>query len=155
VTTTSQPTPQTGFPLPRWWIYFSTVAAAIAVIGLILGVLGIYTNGRQDATAAAENKARDQYNHTLLDCFDKFATDLAGGLPPVRTATAAANDALAAALVQLKTGLTRVGLGTFTDDDLQRIIRAFDTYQHANDELTKVRDANPYPPPPSTFCSVG
>lgn len=140
--------------LPSWWPYYAFVVSIVAVTSLVLGVVGVYTNGRQDAVAAAANKARDQYNRKLLDCFDDFATDLAGGLPPVRTATAAANDALAVAIVQLKVGLSKVGVGTFTAADLQRIIAAFDRYQLASDHLAQVRRNHPYPPAPSEFCSV-
>lgn len=140
--------------LPSWWPYYAFAVSIIALGSLVLGVLGVYTNGRQDAVSAAENKARDSYNRKLLDCFDEFASDLSGGLPPVREATAASGEALSQAMGSLQLGLVKVGSGTFQDDDLQRIIAAFDAYQKANQNLVKVRKENPYPPSPSEFCTV-
>lgn len=126
----------------------------MAAVGIWIGVIGVFANNRQDAQAAAEQKTRDDDTKALLKCFDDFASDLSGGLPPVRTATAAANDALSEALAQLQQGLVKVGSGKFTDGDLERIIAEFDEYQQASRELTHVRKDNPYPLPPSTFCST-
>lgn len=112
-------------------------------------------DARQDRAALAENARRDAERTQLLDCFDRFATDLAGGLPPVREATAQANDALARALGLLGKGLAKVGAGTFDEADLRGLIAAFDDYQRANDHLAQVRADNPYPSPPSTFCTQG
>lgn len=142
------------FPLPRWWWSYFVAITAIAVIGLILGVVGIYENNRQNALDAAENKARDEQNKVLLDCFDDFASQLAGGLPPVREATAETNAALAAALLELQGGLVKVGTDSFAPADLESLIAAFGRYQKANANLTQVRKDNPYPDPPSTFCST-
>lgn len=151
--TSNQPE-QSRLPFPRWWTYYATVVSAVAIVGLILGVVGIYANNRQDAQADAEARARDADTKALLKCFDDFASDLSGGLPPVREATAATNDALSGALSSLQVGLVKVGTGTFKPSDLDSIIAAFDNYQHANDHLIKVREDNPYPPPPSTFCAT-
>lgn len=147
--------------IPRWWPYYAFAVSLVAVVSLILGVVGVYTNGRQDAVAAAENKARDEQNRALseanqalLACFDDFASDLSGGLPPVREASAEAQDQLSQALATLQAGLVKVSVGTFKPSDLAAIIREFGEYQDANNELVKVRRDNPYPDPPSKFCAT-
>lgn len=124
----------------------------MAAVGIWIGVLGVFANNRQDAQATAEQSARDKDTKALLKCFDDFASDLSGGLPPVRAATAESGEALSEAMGSLQQGLKKVGAGTFEDDDLSQIIGAFDAYQKANRNLVQVRKENPYPPAPSTFC---
>lgn len=137
--------------------------------GIVVGVFGIYQNNRQDAEAAVANAARDQAQAELLDCFDEFASELAGSLPPVRAASSERDDA---------TGARDDALQLFVDvlidavadpkptpeaeaAQLERFadaVTALDETGTALDEaqtrLERVRAENPYPPPPSTFCGV-
>lgn len=126
----------------------------VAAIGIWVGASATITNARQDAQSRAETQVRDQQQRALLDCFDDFASQLAGGLPPVREASAVRDDALAKALGSLSSGLVKVQQGGVTPDELAEIIDDFAKYQRAADDLTEVRAENPYPPAPSTFCST-
>jgi hypothetical protein len=103
--------------------------------------------------SAHTSRESDRQKADLLSCFDRFATDLAGGLPPVRDATAERDAANAAAMGSLGDGLVKVGAGTFKEADLKAIVAAFAAYREANQKLDQVRAANPYPPAPSTFCA--
>lgn len=136
----------------RWRPIYERVAPILVVMCLLASLfasVGTYWGSRVNS---AQDRARTADNTRLLACFDDFASALAGGLPPVRKATAATNTALAAAMAELRAGLVKVGAGTFTGADLNRLIDAFAAYQEANDHLEQVRAANPYPPAPSTFC---
>jgi hypothetical protein len=138
----------------QWVPMAVIVIGALATVGIMLSAVATITNVRQDAEHAAENKARDQYNAKLLKCFNDFASDLAGGLPPVRKATAERDGALDAALEQLQAGFIKVGKDTFQPSDLQAIIAKFDTFQRASDDLSRARQENPYPEAPATFCNT-
>lgn len=140
-------------PTPRQWRSFYDRAAPALVIFCLLASLfssvGVWYNDRVNG---AQDRQRTEDNTALLACFDDFASDLAGGLPPVREATAAANQALSEALRALQVGLVKVGTGAFEESDLRAIIAEFEEYQTANDELAEVRKEHPYPDAPSTFC---
>lgn len=137
----------------KWRQLYDRTAPALAIICLaasLFASVGVFwndrVNGQQDRARLADQTA-------LLGCFDTFATDLSGGLPPVREASVQRDDALAAALLALQDGLVKVGTETFTAADLATVIRLFDTYRRESENLTRVRAANPYPPPPSKFCN--
>lgn len=134
-----------------WLVLAIGITTAIA---MWVGVAGIFANNRQDAQAAAEQAARDKDTKALLKCFDDFASDLSGGLPPVRTATAASGDANAASWRSLRDGLVDISRDQFDGADLEHIITQIDAFLTANDHLGDVRKANPYPLPPSTFCAT-
>lgn len=171
MTTAADSRPKT--PWPAWWFYYATLVSLIAVVSLVLGVVGVYTNGRQDAVDAAQaqasaeqNKIRDEQNRALLDCFDRFATDLSGGLPPVRKATANRDIAAGSrddALQRFSRLLVEFVTTPPADQDEARaqfldVVRELQSTGEALDlaqqRLQKVREANPYPPPPSSFCST-
>lgn len=126
----------------------------VAAIGIMVGALATIVNVQQNAEAKAESEQRDAQQKALLDCFDAFASQLADGLPPVRAASADRDDALALALDSLREGLVKAQQGGVGPADLDSIIESFATYQRAAAELTQVRGDNPYPPPPSAFCST-
>lgn len=126
----------------------------VAAVGIWVGASATITNARQDAQTRAESEVRDQQQKALLDCFDDFASQLAGGLPPVREASASRDDALASALDALREGLVKAQQGGVGPSDLTAIIDSFANYQRAADDLTRAREENPYPEAPSAFCST-
>lgn len=145
----------------KWRAFYDRFAPAlvlfilfVSMVGIWIGVASIQNDARQDAAAAAENKARDHQNSSLLACFDEFADNLAGGLPPVRAASADRDSALAAAIGQLHRLIVKaVGGDEATDADIDDLLNAFEAYKKASDKLDDVRANNPYPEPPSEFCS--
>lgn len=156
-------------------LIYRRIAPLLIVCALVLAigaVTGTYVNDRadrrRDHAITEANSARIQDNADLLACFDKFATALAGGLPPVRDASAARDDARAAwedasnaVSKAIEAALARAASGQPVDgSQVPVILGAFhdlDTasaaLHKANTNLDQVRAANPYPPPPSTFCT--
>lgn len=167
---------------PRWRKFDPVAWFVLSVLAVvaIYGGVGTYYNSRADhkrdvaidavqSQRIADNNVAAAENNALLDCFDGFATDLAGGLPPVREATAERDDARAAwenassavsraieeALSRAVSGAPVDGsqvpviLGAFHDLDV-----ASTELHKANQNLRQVRADNPYPPPPSEFCSA-
>lgn len=110
-------------------------------------------NARQDHQRIVDQGNAQAAQEKLLDCFDDFATALAGGLPPVRVASAARDNALEAALVALRDTLSEAVKGEVTPDDVAGLVRLFTAYEDAAAELDQVRADNPYPEAPSEFCS--
>lgn len=165
--TDNQPA-QGGVPLPRGLIYYWIVVSVIAITGLILGVIGIYVNNRQDAVVAAENKVRDEQNKALLECFDDFARESSVSSTAVRAAsvkkdaaTVARDDSLDAEGRAFLVAIDHLLSDRVTPQDVQNLR---DTLQaradaaarldRAQRELDRVRKANPVPDPPSSFCAT-
>lgn len=146
------------------------IALLSSAVGIWIGVGAVLTNGRQDAQRATEAKIRDEEQATLLGCFDRFATALAGSLPPVREASAYRDNATAVrdtAMQQVARELGKVIRaaveGTLDDpaDDLKALSRALDRLTVAGERLDtaqaaleEARAENPYPAPPSSFCTL-
>lgn len=161
-------TDNSQLPLPRWFLVYAAIISALAVLGLALGVLGTFANNRQDAVDAADAKARDEQQKILLDCFDDFARKSSESSTAVReasvkkdAATAARDDALDdegrafLAVVDhiLANEVTPADVKALRDS-LQARADAAARLDRAQRELDQVREDNPVPPPPSTFCST-
>lgn len=107
-------------------------------------------NDRQDEQRITDTEARQAENAALLECFDDFASQLAGGLPPVREATVERDAAIAAAFIAIRNALTNL---TGDGSQLPAVLKALDAVVVANENLTQVRADNPYPAAPSEFCA--
>lgn len=147
-------------PSPTTTAIYTRVAPILMVVSLLIGIgaaVGTYVNDRanvrQDHQRIIDEAASSRAQQGLLECFDKFATQLAGGLPPVRAASAARDDALAAAEVELRDALVDIVSGADVKHELRKLVRALNAFQTASDHLSAVRAANPYPPAPATFCA--
>lgn len=152
---------------PRpWRVIYDRFAPFVALLCLLIAVVaaaGTYVNDRNQT---AERQDRVRENSRLLACFDKFATELAGGLPPVRVASEARDKAVtgkdvgvAQVMRALDNLLNKAIEGTAKPADSDRLVKALEDYKaafkrlrEANQNLDDVREANPYPPPPSEFC---
>jgi hypothetical protein len=166
------PPTHTEYPrphVPPWRAIYDKLAPGLALLILIIALaagVGTYFNDRAIAKANAD-RLSDQGD--LLACFDLFATNLAGGLPPVREASAARDDARAAwenasdaVSKAIEAALARAVAGEPTDgSQVPVILGAFHdldvasaALDRANAHLDKVRADNPYPKPPSEFCSA-
>lgn len=135
-------------------VIYRRVAPFLLVAALVLAIVaavGTYVN---DRAIDRSNTERLAAQGELLDCFDDFATSLAGGLPPVREASAKRDAKLAAAAASLQEALVRLARNEAGPNDIQAVVTALSEYQAANRNLEQVRDANPYPEAPSTFCSA-
>lgn len=145
---------------PTWRTIYERVAPLLAIMCLLIALLaavGTYMNSRadekQDDLIAEQTAARGKDNAQLLACFDAFATALAGGLPPVREATAARDQALAEALTALQDLLSKAIHGNTEPGDADPLVEALTAYRAANAALEQVREENPYPEAPSEFCA--
>lgn len=58
---------------PRWWWWYAGVVLAFALAGVLIGVTNIIANNRQDAEAAAANKARDEQAAALVECLNRYS----------------------------------------------------------------------------------
>lgn len=155
-------------PLPRWFLVYAAIISALAVLGLALGVVGTFANTRQDAVDAADAKARDEQQKVLLDCFDDFARQSSESSTAVRAAsvkkdaaTAARDDALDEEGRAFLTVVDHILANEVTPQDVQALrdslqVRAdaASRLDRAQRALDKVREENPVPEPPSTFCST-
>lgn len=147
----------------QWVAWLALLSSAV---GIWIGVGAVITNGRQDAQRAAEAEVRDKQQAGLLRCFDRFAEELAGSLPPVREASAARDEAVAqrdTALQQVISLIVRNATRPPADEQSAReaFIAAATRLRDAGRGLTaaqenlqQARDENPYPEPPSTFCTI-
>lgn len=140
----------------RWRQVYETFAPAAVVFCVACSMfasVGVFWQSRVNANQDAR---RLQDNTAFIRCFDRFATDLSGSLPPVRKATAARDQALSAALGVdgLAGGFQKLNRGTFTDADLRQLIRLFLAYGVADAALAKARAENPYPVAPSKLCDL-
>lgn len=142
-----------------WRRRFDQLQPIIIVFLFVLAISAVaatYVNDQndreRDRAITRANTERLADNARLLGCFDRFATSLAGGLPPVRAATVARDDALQAALSSLRDGLAKAIAKTITPKDVRGIVRKFEAYEDAGDNLAGVRADNPYPEAPSEFC---
>lgn len=165
----------------RWGPVIMGICLVIGATAAVLGVIGIYTNGQQDAAAAAANKVRDQQNaavlasqQELLACFDRYASAQSTGSKEVREASQAKDDAAAElnaalsdegdAFLQLTTLLGRSLAGDQIEPDrwtavVHRLESTLQARQEANAAviaaqaaLDTARAENPVPDPPSEFC---
>lgn len=160
---------------PPWRTIYDKYAPFLALLILVIAItagVGTYVNDRNDRARdrALEQANADRLadNTRLLDCFDAFATTLAGGLPKVREASALRDDAAEArdeadstAANGLKDLLIQAVHGNAGPEDVKPVIVNYRKLQAAQRVLTKasrhldeVREANPYPKPPSEFCGA-
>ncbi len=147
--------------VPPWRAIYDRIAPFLALLILLIAMgagVATYVNDQndreRDRAITSVNTQRIADQTRLLACFDKFATALAGGLPPVREASAARDVALRRALGSLRDGLSKAVTGTVTPQDVRGIVREFQAYEAASDQLEQVRADNPYPEAPSEFCST-
>ena len=133
---------------PRWYWYYAAVIGFVAVVGLVLGVVGIYVNNRQDATADATTRH-------LLACFDRYASESSAASVAVRKATIRKDEATTVLLVR------KLLAQTAGADDMKRLADTLAERQDAARELASAQSAldrarknHPVPVPPSQFCSV-
>lgn len=127
----------------------------IAVVVCSIGVaVESHTNSVQDRQRIADQKARTTTIAKVTDCIRDFAAELGEGLPPVRKATAARDDALRTSMAELETALTKTVAQTVTASDVTRLVSALQRYQDAAEHLTKVRTAHPYPQIPAQSCQI-
>lgn len=147
-----------------WRSLFDKVAPFILVIIAVIAIaaaVGTYSNTqadhRQDVQRIDDTVRANHRQNELIACFNRFATALAGGLPPVRKASAVRDDALTKALVgkgdgSLLSVLVRALDKTAKPADVRRLVKLLNDYRRAGVVLQHVRARNPYPPPPTTFC---
>lgn len=116
---------------PRWYYYFLAGIGVIAVLGLVVGLLGLYLNDR-----TAKRQA---------DCFEAFASQFSIVSKEVRAATvntdrveAEADEAAADRDAAFQRVLTFV---IAQDDDEAEGLRLFTRLTDANAELVEKRDA--------------
>lgn len=150
----------------RWSSAYDRLAPFLVVLCLVASTYASISTYHQQGVNHAQQVQRDKDqaartadNTGLIACFDKFATDLSGSLPPVRRATMKRDTALLAALIGDK-GLGGIlvraqqGMKSDPKQDLEDLVATFDALKAAASHLEKVRAANPYPPPPSKFCDL-
>lgn len=147
--------------VPPWRVIYDRLAPGLALLCLVIAVVaaaGTYVNDRndreRDRAIARANAARIAENARLLECFDDFATTLAGGLPPVREATIKRDEALSNALRDLENLLVKALADNADPRDGDKLVKSLQQYREATQELRQVREDNPYPEPPSTFCAT-
>jgi hypothetical protein len=150
----------------RWAPILFVGIAMLALIGIWIGTLATFENGRQNAQAAAEAEVRDDQQRELLACFDDFAEQLSGALPPIREASAARDVAQGARDNALQRFVSLIVVGATeptTDEDASRkeFLAALEQLRVAGVELEvatasvqTAREEHPFPPAPSTFCTV-
>lgn len=134
-------------------VVYRRLAPPLLVLALIIAIaaaVGTYVNDRAINQANARSLAAQG---RLLGCFDRFATALAGGLPPVRVASAQRDAALAAAAVALQAALVKLAAEAVGPTDVRSVIDALGRFLEASDTLDQVRSQNPYPEAPSQFCA--
>lgn len=149
-----------NFP-PRWyWIYLAGIGM-VAVVGLLIGVIGLYAT-------AASNKARDEQNTELLACFDRYAELQSASSVAVREASVAKDqattlrdDALNVEGRAFQAVVNELLAGNLTPASVKRLAHTLEVRAEASegldvaqDNLDKARAENPVPKPPSQFCSV-
>lgn len=144
---------------PRWYWWYAGGIGLVATIGLILGVVGIYVNNRQDATADATTRH-------LLACFDRYASQSAQVSSAVRdasvakdAATAKFNDSLKAEGEAFLATVDKILDQSVTPADVQNLRDALEARKDAalvldkaQDRLDEARKDNPVPLPPSVVC---
>lgn len=150
---------------------YQRVALWVGIMGAVTGILAVGLGFVLLKEQSDAERARGHDRDVLISCIDRFATDLSGSLPPVRKATQArdrATEVRDATAVEALTGddglrgaLQKAADGTFEPADMAALLEKFAEFQaaadkvtDANRELERVRKANPYPPPPSTFCDL-
>lgn len=156
---------------PRLARAYGVVAPVLLVLCLLASLFASTGVFWLTVKRGEDQRVRTASNTALLKCFDKFATDLSGSLPPVRKATQARDQATEARdkkAVQALTGddglkgaLEKAATGSFKPADMTALLRRFGEFQAAADRVTaasrrleQARKDNPYPPPPSKFCSL-
>jgi hypothetical protein len=127
------------------------VIIAVSAVVLALTVNAWATKRTNDAQDRAD-AALIRQNDALLECVDRFATDLSEGLPVIRDATKERDDANTRALVALQSVLLQAVDGSVGRDDFTEAAAAIQSYLDAAENLDNKRLANPYPPPPSVSC---
>lgn len=135
------------------------VVAVLALIGITVATAATITNGRQDAERSAENKARDQQTSALLDCFDEYAAASATTSKAVREASVVVADATTARDEALQTLLDYIATepidGTTRGAALfATVLKTNASLVQAQADLAQVREDNPVPSEPSSFCLV-
>lgn len=150
----------------RWAPALYLMVAVLALIGIFISTAATITNGRQDVERAAEAKVRDDQQRGLLACFDEFAAQLAGGLPPIREASAARDvaqgnrdSALQQVVSLIVVGATRPPADEAASrqeflDALEQLRVAGVELEEATAAVQAAREEHPFPPAPSTFCTV-
>ncbi len=140
---------------------YQRVAPLLALLALVVAVgagMATYLNDRADAQRdRAITKVNSQSidrQEQLLVCFNRFATALAGGLPPVREASANWNAAVAGVVSTLTSALVLSQSGQAGDPEVQAVIDAGNAFVEANAALTEAREENPYPEAPEQFCDA-
>lgn len=153
-------TTDAGRRFPVWYLVYMTVIGLVVVALMVIAVEGIQTNNRQDASAAAANKARDAESARLLACFDDYAAASASTSQAVRDASVVLADATTMRDVALDAIFRYIA--TDPAEDTPRGARLFGQLLSSNAalvdaqaELARVRADNPVPDAPSTFCAVG
>lgn len=146
-------------------VYHRSLWRDSLIVFCLLGVIvsgfltwqSVENDSKQDRVEAARESARDREVKEILACFDAFAEDLAGGLPLVRDASVNRSDALRMVVTDFRAVLLLV-LGEDVDEVQARrvfadLVTSLAKYEQADDELKKVQRANPFPDPPSLFCT--
>lgn len=125
---------------------YARVAPVLAVLALVIAITAIGWTWSTDRATTAENTR-------LLGCFDDFADDLTGSLPPVRDASARRDVALGDVLEGIQNLLSKaVSGGENGPEAAAELLDDLEAYRTANEALEQARRDNPYPDPPSEFC---
>lgn len=158
----SKPTPS------AWRDLYERIAPVLVVFALLSAVSAVGWSFQNSRANAEQDRQRIDLVESFTRCFNAFGTTLAGGLPPVREATATLNEATATlnaatseALITLQHLLLRAIEKKADEADAQALVNKLDAVksanaavQAANDNLTQVRAENPYPEPPTEFCDL-
>ena len=148
------------------WLTLATIL--MAAVGIWIGVIGVFANNRQDAQAAAEQASRDKDTKALLKCFDDYARESSASSSAVReasvrkdAATVARDNALDAEGRAFQAVVDHLLDNAVTPTDVKNLRDALQVrndaaarLDRAQRALDKVREENPVPAPPSTFCQT-
>lgn len=139
---------------------YARVAPVLVIICLLASLFSSTGVFWLNKVRGDDQEQRIQDNAALLDCFDEFATALAGSLPKTREASASRDKALLDALIG-QNGLGGIiadaQAGKKTKDPKKRLAElaaTFDALRTADENLKKVREENPFPEAPSEFCHI-
>lgn len=150
--------------VPAWWWIYAALVGTIALVGLLAGVFGVYTNVIQDREDRADRLEADRQSKRFDACFQLFASEFATRSVEVSAAqevvdrietradaAAALRDAALQDLITLKPSSDKatqraafkvlIETNGHLADDRAELVRA-------REKLQAERDEHPVPDPP-------
>lgn len=138
--------------LERWESRINAAAFVLLAVLAVVAIDAARTNRAQDEALTQARAEQIEQNSKVLECVDRYTTELSEGQPEVRRATKRYNDALgryASALLSVVIARSVDNLGTAAIGDAASALQSF---QAAAAALDRAILANPVPPPPSVAC---